>query len=128
MEKVSDVENELEDVVMIPTSTKVINESRLSSVHLQSENDAKIPESSNNVEEQVQILSTTACTAQSSLTTAVDQIETVNDLGALLLPSKTNAEISATMSKLSNSQKYCLLYNHVSPPSILPSSYSYGCN
>ena len=36
------------------------------------------------------------------------QSETVNDLGALLLPSKSNAEITGTMSKLSNSQKYSL--------------------
>ena len=32
------------------------------------------------------------------------------------------------MSKLSNSQRYSLLYNHMSPPNVLPTSYSYGCN
>ena len=52
----------------------------------------------------------------------------MNDLGALLLPSKTIAEITTTMSKLSNSQRYSLLYNHMSPPNVLPTSYSYGCN
>ena len=40
---------------MISTSTKVIDETRFSSVHLQSENDTKMPESSSNLEKQVQI-------------------------------------------------------------------------
>ena len=121
-----DVENESdEQLQMTSTSTEVIDGSRFSSVCLRSENNTEMPESSNNLEEQV---SSTACLTQSLLTTefAVDQ--TVNDLGALLLPSKTIAEITTTMSKLSNSQRYSLLYNHMSPPNVLPTSYSYGCN
>ena len=77
------------------------------------------------MEEQV---SSTACLAQSLLTIELAADQTVNDLGALLLPSKTIAEITTTMSKLSNSQRYSLLYNHMSPPNVLPISYSYGCN
>lgn len=51
------------------------------------------------------MLSTAACIAQSSLTaTQLAVNQTVNDLGALLLPSRTSAEITATMSKLSNSE------------------------
>ena len=86
---------------MTLTSTEVIDGNRFSSVCLRSENNTEMPESSNNLEEQV---SSTACLAQSLLKTefAVDQ--TVNDLGALLLPSKTIAEITTTMSELSNSQ------------------------
>ena len=109
---------------MISTSAKVIDESRFISVHLQLENDTEISESSSNLEEQVQLLSTAAFTAQPSLTTEVNQIETVNDLGALLLSSKTSAEITDPMSKLSNSQRYIyftIMYSH-------QSSYSYGCN
>ena len=121
-----DVENESdEQLQMTSTSTEVIDGSRFSSVCLQSENNTEMPESSNNLEEQV---SSTACLAQSLLTTdfAVDQ--TVNDLGALLLPSKTITEITTTMSELSNSQRYSLLYNHMSPPNVLPTSYLYDCN
>lgn len=81
-----------------------------------------MPESSSNLGEDVQVLSTTACTAQSSLTT---EVETVNDLGALLFPSQTSAEITATMSKFSNSQRYSLLYNYVYPPK---QQAIYGCN
>ena len=79
---------------------------------------------SGNLTEQEQMLST----PESSQTNELGSDQTINDLGAVLLPSKTNAEISAIMSKLSNSQRYSLLYNHISPPSILPSSHSYGCN
>ena len=46
------VENESEHVAMISTSTEVIDESRFSSVHLQSESDTEMPESSSNLEEQ----------------------------------------------------------------------------
>ena len=65
---------------MISTGTKVTDESRFSFVYLQSESDTEMPKSSSNLEEQAQIISATACTAQSSLTTEVDQIEIVNDL------------------------------------------------
>ena len=49
--------------------------------------------------------STSAGLTHSSLTSdfAVDQ--TVNDLGVLLLPSKTSAEITTTVIKLTNSQR-----------------------
>lgn len=120
-------ENELEEQVdMALTDTEETECAIESSVQSPSECDTEIPVNleCSDLEDQAQMLSTAAC-FQSSLTT-VDQ--TVNDLGTLLLPSKTSAEISATMSKLSNSQRYSLLYNHISPPSVLPSSYSYGCN
>jgi len=51
-----------------------------------------------------------------------------NDIGALILPSKSTNEIISTMHKLTNSQKYSLLFNHVKPPRILPSTYAFGCN
>ena len=124
-DQLEDTESESAGAAMISSSTEVIEESRFSSVHLPSENDTEIPESSSNLEEQVQIISPTSSTPHSSLTT---EVETINDFGALLLSTKSKAEITAIMNKLSNPQKYSLLYNHVSPPSILPSSYSYGCN
>lgn len=107
------VENELEEVQMTST-TECAVDSNLSSAQLPSESDTEMP------------VNLECSNSETTTQLAVDQ--TVNDLGALLLPSRTSAEITATMSKLSNSQKYCLLYNHISPPSILPSSYSYGCN
>lgn len=60
-------------------------------------------ESSYNLEEQVQILSLTTCIVQFLLTTELVVDQTVNDLGSLLLPSKTNTERTAIMSKLSYS-------------------------
>ena len=95
--------------------TECVVESNLSSVQLSSESDTEMPVNlePSDLGEQVQTLTTAACTAQSSLTTELAVDQTVNDLGALLLPSKTSAEINATMSKLSNSQRYSFLYNHI---------------
>ena len=128
------IDNESEEQVQMTLTTTEVTEcaveSNLSSVQLSSESDTEMPVNlePSDLGEQVQTLSTVAATAQSSLTTELAVDQTVNDLGALLLPSKTSAEINAIMSKLSNSQRYSVLYSHISPPSILPSSYSYGCN
>ena len=45
-----------------------------------------------------------------------------------ILPTKSVHEISRDLKTLSDSDKYSLLYNHISPPNILPSTYSHGCN
>ena len=51
-----------------------------------------------------------------------------NDIGALLLPSKSVDEITSTMHNLSNSEKYSLLFNHIEPPRVLPGTYAFGCS
>ena len=51
-----------------------------------------------------------------------------HDIGDLISPEKTAAKISQDLKKLSNSDKYSLLYNHAYPSSTLPSTYSHGCN
>ena len=52
----------------------------------------------------------------------------LNDIGKLI-SSQSVGEIDVCMSKLSNSEKYCLLFNHVKPCSrALPSRFSDGCN
>ena len=51
-----------------------------------------------------------------------------HDIGDLISPEKIAAKISQDLKKLSNSDKYSLLYNHANPPSTLPSTYSHGCN
>ena len=51
-----------------------------------------------------------------------------NDIGALLVPTKSIEEICQVVGKLSNDQKYSILYHHVSPPNIYPSTYSHGTN
>ena len=48
--------------------------------------------------------------------------------GALLVPTKSIEEICQVVGKLSNDQKYSILYHHVSPPNIYPSTYSHGTN
>lgn len=50
------------------------------------------------------------------------------DIGDLISPAKTAAEISHDLKGLSSSDKYSLLYNHANPPNALPSTYSHGCN
>jgi len=52
----------------------------------------------------------------------------INDIGKLI-SSKSVGEIDLGMSKLSNSEKYWLLFNHVKPcTTALPSHFSDGCN
>ena len=46
----------------------------------------------------------------------------VKGIGAILEPTKSIECISQEVSNLSNGDKYSLLYNHVKPPSFLPSS------
>ena len=49
-----------------------------------------------------------------------------NDIGALLVPTKSIEEICQVVGKVSNDQKYSILHHHVSPPNIYPSTYSHG--
>lgn len=42
--------------------------------------------------------------------------------------SQSNTEISRVLKNLSNSEKVALLYDHIPPPTVLPSRYSHGCN
>jgi len=51
-----------------------------------------------------------------------------NDIGALLVPTKSIEEICQVVGKMSNGEKYSFLYHHVSPPTIFPSIYSHGKN
>ena len=51
-----------------------------------------------------------------------------NDIGTLLLPSKSIDEITSIMRNLSNSEKYSLLFNHIEPPHVLPCTYAFGCS
>ena len=52
----------------------------------------------------------------------------VNDIGALLEPTKSIKAICQEVSNLSNGEKYTLLYNHVELPSVLPTSLVRDCN
>jgi hypothetical protein len=51
-----------------------------------------------------------------------------NDIGSLISAEKSIDEICHTVGDLSNAQKYSLLYDHVPPPKILPSTFAHGCN
>ena len=50
------------------------------------------------------------------------------DIGALLNPSRSIESICETVSNLSNDERYKLLYHHVQPPSVLPTSLLRGSN
>ena len=50
------------------------------------------------------------------------------DIGNLLEPTKSIDTICQSVSDLSNEAKYSLLCHHISPPNILPTTYSGGCN
>ncbi len=50
------------------------------------------------------------------------------DIGSLFDPSKSMDDIITSIEKLSNDTKYSLLYNHVKPPSVCPSTLSDGVN
>jgi len=53
----------------------------------------------------------------------------LNDIGRLISSSTSVGEINVCMSKLENSEKYSLLFNHVKPcRTTLPSRFSNGCN
>ena len=52
----------------------------------------------------------------------------VNDIGALLEPTKSIEAICQEVSNLSNGEKYSLLYNHVQLPGVLPTSLVHGRN
>ena len=47
------------------------------------------------------------------------------DIGNIITPSKSVDEICLSMK---NSEKYSLLFHHVKPPSVLPTTFSHGCN
>uniref|UniRef100_A0A1X7UA98 TTF-type domain-containing protein n=2 Tax=Amphimedon queenslandica TaxID=400682 RepID=A0A1X7UA98_AMPQE len=51
-----------------------------------------------------------------------------SDIGNILDPSKSVNDLCQDVATLSNDNKYSLLFNHVSPPSVFPSTYSKGCN
>jgi len=52
----------------------------------------------------------------------------INDIGKLI-SSTSVVEIDVCRNKLSNSEKYCLLFNYVKPcTTALPSRFSDGCN
>ena len=51
-----------------------------------------------------------------------------NDIGALLMPDKSISQSCRAVGGLSGAEKYHLLYHHVQPPKVLPSTYSHGCN
>ncbi len=55
-------------------------------------------------------------------------VNLVNDIGSIIMPTKSVSDISRDIDGLSSSSKYSLLYNHVTPPLVLPSIYSHGCN
>ena len=48
-----------------------------------------------------------------------------NDIGALLDPEKSGTRCES-VSNLSVDEKYFLLYNHVAPPAVFPSTVSHG--
>ena len=51
-----------------------------------------------------------------------------NDIGNIITTTTSVTEICASVSGLSIADKYSLLFQHVSPPHILPSTFSHGCN
>uniref|UniRef100_A0A1X7U1Q6 Uncharacterized protein n=1 Tax=Amphimedon queenslandica TaxID=400682 RepID=A0A1X7U1Q6_AMPQE len=64
-------------------------------------------------------------TNESSSTLQIDECR-INDIGQLVDPEKTDQEICIAISNPSSSQKYDLLFSHMPPPSVLPSSYGHG--
>ena len=50
------------------------------------------------------------------------------DIGNIIKPSKSNDEICLSIRSLSISEKYSLLFQHVKPPTVLPATFSHGCN
>ena len=68
---------------------------------------------------------------QDSLTFSSSQYslpEPCRDIGGLLTPEKSINEICRAVDNLSTAEKYSLLYHHVQPPKVLPSTYAQGCN
>ena len=51
-----------------------------------------------------------------------------HDIGSLITATTTTSMICSALDTLSNGDKYSLLFEHVSPPTILPKTYSHGCN
>lgn len=49
-----------------------------------------------------------------------------NDIGDILNPSKSVDSLSSSISSLTDDKKYSLLFNHVAPPNILPTTYIRG--
>ena len=50
------------------------------------------------------------------------------DIGNIIKPSKSNDEMCLSVRRLGNSEKYFLLLQHVKPPTVLPATFSHGCN
>ena len=52
----------------------------------------------------------------------------VYDIGNIITSSTNSVnEICAKLRNLTSEQKYAFLFNHISPPHVLPSTFSHGC-
>lgn len=54
--------------------------------------------------------------------------ETCVDIGGLLAPTKSIDEKCQALNNLSNPEKYSYIFKHNSPPRVLPTTFSHGCN
>ena len=50
------------------------------------------------------------------------------DIRGIITPSKSIDKICLCMRSLSSSEKYFLLFHHVKPPTVPPTTFSHGCN
>ena len=67
-------------------------------------------------------------TSESSSETFQGPTPCYNDVGALFIPDKSISQSSRVVGGLSGAERYHLLYHHVQPSKVLPSTYFHGCN